>query len=95
MVSEQINVLTMEKIGTFQLSGDPNQPDAIDVYKEYAAQLEGRIILLDMTPAQVFANLDFLRGKRTIINLEAGSPDEADRVLDAVRGLHASAPCRA
>ena len=77
----------MEKIGTFQLSGDPNQPDAIDVYREYEETLTGRTVLLDMTPAQVLANLGFLRGKRTIINLEAASPDEADRVLEAVRAL--------
>ena len=77
----------LSKLQTFQLSGDPNQPDAIDVYKAYAGALAGRTVLLDMTPGQVMANLAFLRGKRTIINLEAETPEAADRVLEAVREI--------
>ena len=77
----------LERLGTFQLSGDPNQPDAIDVYREYAGTLAGRTVLLDMTPAQVLENLAFLRGKRTIINLTAESPEDAARALDAVREI--------
>ena len=80
-------IARMKKIGTFQLSGDPNQPDAIDVYKEYADTLKGRTVLLDMTPEQVMENLTFLKGKKTIINLEAQNPEEAERILDAVRGI--------
>ena len=80
-------IAEMEKIGTFQLSGDPNQPDAIDVYKHYADVLLDRTVLLDMTPEQVMDNLDFLKIGKTIINLEAESPEEAERVLDTVRAL--------
>ncbi len=77
----------MEKIGTFQLSGDPNQPDGIDVYREYAEALKGRVVMLDMTPAQVRDNLDFLKGRKTIINVEASGPEEAEWVIDMARSL--------
>ena len=77
----------MDKIGTFQLSSDPNQPDAIDVYREYEETLKGRTVHLEMTSGQVMEHLDFLRGKRTIIDLHAETPGEAERALEAVRGL--------
>ena len=44
-------------------------------------------LMKNMTPAQVLASLDFLRGRRTIINLEAESVAAAERALDAVRAL--------
>ena len=77
----------MKKIGTFQLSGDPNQPDAIDVYRKYADVLAGRIVLLDMTPEQLTENLDFLKDKKTIVNLEAESPAAAEKAMDAARAF--------
>ena len=47
--------------------------------------MKGRTVLLDMTPRQVEDNLAFLKGRKTIINLQAENPDEAERILDAAR----------
>ena len=80
-------IARMEKIGTFQLSGDPHQPDGIDVYREYADTLAGRTVMLDMTAEQLAANADFLRGRRTIVNLDAKNPDDAFRALDLAREI--------
>ncbi len=80
-------IARMEKIGTFQLSGDPKQPTAIAIYKEYADLFSGRSVLLDMTPDEITENLGFLKGRKTIINLEASSPEGAERILDLVRGI--------
>ena len=77
----------MDKLQVFQLSGDPNQPSGLEVYKEYADTLTGRVVLLDMTPAEIYASADFLKGRRTIINTSAPSVDEARRIVDFVRTL--------
>lgn len=75
----------IDKIGTFQISGDPNQPDAIDVYKEYADALTGKIVQLSMTAEQVRENIDFLRGRRTVIDVNTADIDEAKEIIDLVR----------
>ena len=75
----------MEKISVFQISGDPHQPEAIDVYREYADALRDRTVLLDMTPQEVRENIGFLRDRRTIVNLNAQSLREAEEILALVR----------
>jgi hypothetical protein len=75
----------MKKIGTFQLSGDPHQPSAAEVYREYAEPLEGTTVLLDMTAAEVRENIAFLRGRRTVVNLTAADKEEAKEILSLVR----------
>ena len=77
----------MKKIAIFQLTGDPNQPSALDVYREYADDLRGRAVLLTLTPQEIRDNIDFLRGMRTIINLgRVRSLQEAEEIIDLVRG---------
>ena len=75
----------IDKIGTFQISGDPNQPDAIDVYKEYADALTGKTVQLSMTAEQVRENIGFLRGRRTVIDVSTADIDEAKEIIDLVR----------
>ncbi len=76
----------MKKIAIFQLTGDPNQPSALDVYREYADDLRGRAVLLNLTPQEIRDNIDFLRGMRTIINLgRVRSLQEAEEIIDLVR----------
>ena len=78
----------MEKIGTFQLSDDPNQPGALEVYREYAPCLEGRTALLDMTAREARENIGFLKGRRTIVNLLAASLEEAREIIDLARQMN-------
>ena len=53
----------------------------------YSAGMALRSSTLDMTPDEVKDNLGFLKSKKTIINLEASSPEEAERALDMLRGI--------
>ena len=77
----------MEKVKVFQLSGDPNQPAAMDVYREYAGVLKGRAVMLDMTVAEVKEHFDFLKDKRTIVNLFANSIEEANEGIELLRSI--------
>ena len=77
----------MEKLGVFQLSGDPNQPTAMDVYREYADVLRGRAVMLDLSAAEVKEHFGFLKDKRTIVNLSADSIDEANAAIELLRTI--------
>ncbi len=76
----------MEKIRVFQLSGDPNQPSSIETYREYADTLEGTTVIVDMTAQELRENLDFLKGRRTIVHLLGSSKQDALEVVESVRG---------
>lgn len=75
----------LKKIKMIEISNDPNEPRAIDIYKEYAQALDGIAVSLRMSASEVRENIGFLRGRRTLIDLEAGSPDEAQRIVDLTR----------
>ena len=80
-------IAKMDKIGTYQLSSDPNQPEAIDVYRQYEYLFENKVVMLDMTPSQIKDSLGFLKGRKTIINIETESALEAQKAIDMVRGI--------
>lgn len=77
----------MDKFRVFQLSGDPNQPTAIEVYKEYADVLKGRAVMLDLSVSEVKEHFDFLKDRRTIVNLCAGSIEEAKEGIELLHSI--------
>ena len=81
----------MEKIRVFQLSPDPNQPSSIETYREYADALEGTTVIVDMTAQEFWENLDFLKGRRSIVHLLAPSKQEALEIVETVRGTDMTA----
>lgn len=75
----------MEKIRIFQLTDDPNQPTGLEVFKEYENELSEVIVNLDLDAQTVKENLAFLKTHRVVVNLIAGSIDEAKEVIDLLR----------
>ena len=77
----------LDKIRIIQISDDPNQPSAMEVYRAYADTLSGVIVQLDLSARALTESLPFLRTRRTIVNLTADSPDEARRILDLAKSV--------
>ena len=75
----------LEKVKVIQLSDDPNQPSAMDVFKEYSAYLNNVIIMLDLNAQSVRENLSFLKQHRVIVNLSANSISEAQETIELLR----------
>ena len=80
-------ITKMDKIGTYQLTSDPNQPEAIDVYKQYDNLFEKKVVMLDMTLRQIKDNQEFLKGRKTIINIETDSVYEAQMAIELARSI--------
>ncbi len=79
--------LKLEKVGTFQIASDPNQPDSFEVYREYAHYFEGKVVHIDISAKKFLENLDFFNGKRTIVNVSTHGVEEAKRVVEAARSI--------
>lgn len=76
---------SLDGLTAIELSRDPNQPAPIDVYREYAADLEGKLVVLTMDTQEIRDNLEFLAGRRSIIELSATDMADAKAALDLVR----------
>ena len=75
----------LPQIKTYQLSDDPKQPAPIEVYREYAEELSGKVVMLSLTAEEVRKHYDFLKERRSIISLSAKDPCEAEDIIAMLR----------
>lgn len=75
----------LDKFRIIQITDDPNQPTAMQVYREYERELDSVIVNLDLSAEAFRENLSFLKSHRAIVNLYAPNLDEAKRCLDLAR----------
>lgn len=78
--------LTKSKNLTYiQISADPNQPTAIDIFKKYEECLRGKIVMMMTTPEELLKEAEFLKDKKVIFTIDCESIAEAQRITEYVR----------
>lgn len=80
-------IAAMDKVKVIEISCDPNQPAPIEVYKEYADVLENKTVFIKMTRQQIEDNLNFLAARKTIIEYQAYTKEDADYICDILAPL--------
>lgn len=78
-------IASIPEIDVIEISNDPNCPRAIEIYKELAGELEGKVVVVDITLDEIKGNLDFLRENRTIIWYSAEDVEDAKEAVALVR----------
>ncbi len=78
-------VAAIDKITYIQIVQDPNQPAPAEICRRYADALRDKVVILVATPREVWENADFLRGRRTILQVETDTLEEAQEITAFVR----------
>lgn len=73
-------IASIEKAKFIQLTYDPNQPTPIEVYKEYQQELKDKTVVVSMLPSEIEENMEFLAQRKTIIELQETTLQEAINV---------------
>ncbi len=77
----------MEKIKFVEMTYDPNQLVPIEVYKENAQLLEGKIVVAHLTLDELKENIEFLKERKTIVKLEFATKAQALQAVELVKNL--------
>lgn len=78
-------VAAIPKITYIQIVQDPNQPAPAEILRRYEKELRDKVVVLVATPREVQENVDLLRGRRTILQVETGTLEEAQELTAFVR----------
>ncbi len=78
----------LDKIKFIQLTYDPNQTTPIQAYKQNAALLQNKIVVLDMRPDEVEENLSFLYEHKSIVCLRDATLAQAEHIAHLVRAIN-------
>ncbi len=70
-----------------QISNDPNCPPSMSCMRELYDASGDNALMMDCSPADIFANLGELKKIRAILICGCGDPVESQKVVDAVRGI--------
>ena len=74
----------VDKIKIYELSSDPNAMRAVDFYRTYQKELQGKVVCVFPTFEELMKMDDLLRSGKTIVWFEAQNEDEAKRAIDFV-----------
>ncbi|MFO7636623.1 MAG: uroporphyrinogen decarboxylase family protein [Clostridia bacterium] len=80
-------IARMKNIDYIEISNDPNAQRAIEVYRQLEDDLAGKTVVVMATMDEIRENMDFLRGKKTILWYEAGTLEEAEQAVRLVRQI--------
>jgi hypothetical protein len=70
-----------------QIQDDPNQPSPLEIFKANAQLLKDTIVMMRMSSAELYDSKDFLKDKRTIIQISPSSDEEAAEIVQFARRL--------
>jgi len=75
----------LDKVRVIQLSSDPNQPTSLQVYREYQAELHGKIVMLEVDQTDLAEAVEVLQDSRSVLFYQAKTLDEAQQAVNLVR----------
>jgi len=78
-------VAAIDKLCTFELAPDPNQPRGIEVYEEHFELFGKRPMRLFVTFEEIKENIAFLKQTKTMLTCSADSVEEAQTIVGLVR----------
>jgi uroporphyrinogen-III decarboxylase len=79
------NIASIDGIDVIEISNDPKSPRAIEIYKKLENVLNGKIVVVSITPDEIKENLEFLKKNRTIIWYYAKDMKDAKEAVSLVR----------
>lgn len=79
------NIADIEKLQSFELAPDPNQPRGINVYKNNFNLFKNRIMKLYITFDEIQDNIEFLKQAKTVLHCSACCTEEAKEIVKYVR----------
>jgi hypothetical protein len=82
------DIVSIPQFICVELSNDPNAPRGIEVFKEYEKVLENKIVMLHLNREEFEDNRSFLASKKTIIDYNASSPEDAKSMTEMIRSLY-------
>lgn len=79
-------IASMSKIDFFDICNDPKCPQGIEIYRKYSEScLKDKIVGVQLSFQDIKDNMEFLKGKKTIIWYEAADLDDANAAVELVR----------
>ena len=79
------NIASISKVKYIELTNDPNAPRGIELCKQFEEALKDIVVALNLTEQEIENNLEFLKGRKTIIRYEAETVEEANRIINLVK----------
>lgn len=80
-------IMQLGNVQIIQLQDDPNQPAPLEIFKAHEKLLRDTIVMMSMDEKELYDNGDFLKDKRTILQVTPSSPQETEAIVSFVRGL--------
>jgi hypothetical protein len=81
------DIVSIPGISCVELSNDPNCPTGLELFKQHEKIFEGKSVVLHLNRKEIEDNREFLASKKVIIDYQAQSPEDAQSVIQLVRGL--------
>lgn len=81
-------ICQLPKLLIIQIEADPNQPTPLEILRKHEKILRDKIIMMRTSPKEFYDNQDFLRNRRTILQIAPSGTDQAHKLVSYVRAIN-------
>ncbi len=81
-------ITQLDNLLMVQIEADPNQPSPLAIFRAHESLLRDTIVMMRVDEKELYDSRDFLRDKRTILQVTPSSDEQAREIISFVRQLH-------
>lgn len=80
-------IAKIDNVDYIEISNDPNSKRSMEIYKELADELEGKVVTITTDADEVRENMDFLADRKTVLWISVETAEQAREAVDIAREI--------